>query len=127
MLLYDGRLWGNGFWEIRRWKCFHLPFKLFLDTFCHSRYRMVVTIEGVAIGKDQTDIIHKFLGISVVRIFGVGVWLKRIGGAKLALNSGDVHGRLDYLEVLGDVKSDRIDGSLEWCGILGLLKRAKNG
>ena len=98
-----------------------------LNPLTHVGDGMVWTVESNAIAKDEAYILHKLLSGVVARVGGVGVRLRGVRGAELALDGGEVHWTLDDLGVMGDAQRDRIDGIQEGTCVLHLLQRTNGG
>lgn len=92
---------------------FHLLIKDCLDTLAHSCNRVVHTIEFFAILDNQIEISDKLVGIIVTGIFGIRIGLLRIRACELAFNGGKIHWSIDNIEIIRNVKCDRVDRSYE--------------
>ena len=102
------------FWR-RSWSrhLFHLLIKDCLDTLAHSCNRVVHTIKFFAILDNEIEISDKLVGIIVTGIFMIGIGLLRIRACKLAFNCGKIHWSSDNIEIIGNVKCDRVDRPYE--------------
>jgi hypothetical protein len=107
-----------------RWHLLNLLIKHFLYMFTHDRYRMVRAIERETVLKDEANVGNKLVRTVVPGILKVGIWLGRVGGGQLSLYGGKIHGVLDNLRIMGNIKSNRVDWSQEWPCILHFLQRA---
>lgn len=107
-----------------RWHLLNLLIKHFLYMFAHERYRMVRAIERQTVLEDEANVGYELVGTVVPGILKVRIWLGRVGGGQLSLYGRKVHGVLDDLRVMGNIKSNRIDWSQEWPCILHFLQRA---
>lgn len=88
---------------------------------------MVRAVERDAVTENQPHVRYKLFCDVVTRIVGVGVRLGRVGRHQLALDGAEIHRVLDDARVMGNIKSDRVNGPQERGSVLELLKRAYCG
>lgn len=87
---------------------------------------MIWTVERKTVLEDASDVGNEFLGVIISRVSRIWVWLDGVRRSELSFNSRKVHGLLDDLGVMRDIKSKRVDRELEWPCVLEFLQSANS-
>lgn len=98
--------------------------KYLLNTLPHRSHCMVRPVECNAVGKDGPDIMNKLFCVVIPRVVRIRVRFRRIGSSQFPLNGREIHRVFYDGEVVGNVKSNRVDGSQEGTGVFGFFERA---
>jgi len=108
----------------RCWHVFDLFVEYLLNPLPTRGNSMIRSIKCKTVAEDQSDIRYEVFRVAVPRISRVGVWLVGVGRGEFPIDSREVHWVLDNRWIMGDSKSNRIDGAKEGSGILQLLQIA---
>lgn len=80
-------------------------------TLPHSGDRVVWAIESNTVLEDQADIVNKLINVVIARVLRIRVRFLRVGAREFTFNGGKIHRIFDDRKIMGNVESDRVNGS----------------